>query len=183
MHELRCICEYIPQLNLETKLALVMHKREYPKPTATAPLALEALTNSKLYIQGQVENPLDLSHLNQENRRVLLLFPSESARVLNKEFLQEDSRPVTLVVPDGSWRQAKRMPKRINGLSETEHVVLPSGQPTQWGIRNEPQENGLATFEAIARAMGIIESENVELTLSSLFTTMVETTLETKYNT
>lgn len=182
MHLHRCICEYIPTLDLKTQLAVVMHKREFTKPTATAPLALEALPNSKLYIHGEIDSPLNLEHLASTERRLLLLFPSQKARVLDTDFLKEDQRPITLVVPDGNWRQAKRIPKRIPGLENAEHVVLPAGAPTSWGIRNEPQENGLATYEAIARAMGIIESKSTEENLMELFHRMVETTIAAKYN-
>jgi len=182
MHIQRCICEFIPSIRLKTQLSVVMHKREFTKPTATAPLALEALENSELYLHGKIDSPLNLEHLKKDDRRLLLLFPSDKARVINEDFLNEDKRPITLVVPDGNWRQAKRIPKRIPGLESAEHVVLPVGEPTAWGIRNEPQENGLATFEAIARALGIIESKDVEKRLMELFHKMVETTIAAKYN-
>ena len=42
-----------------------MHKREFTKPTATAPLALEALENSELYLHGKIDSPLNLEHLKR----------------------------------------------------------------------------------------------------------------------
>jgi DTW domain-containing protein len=182
MHVPRCICDYIPTIHLETHLVVVMHRREFSKPTATAPLAVEALTNSQLYLHGNEDSPLNFEHLNKQDRRVLLLFPSDKARVLDEALLKEDTRPITLVVPDGNWGQAKRISKRVPGLEQTEHVVLPVGKPTSWRIRSEPQENGLATFEAIARSLGIIESKSVEITLMQVFDRMVATILATRNN-
>lgn len=177
MHEENCICEHVPRLSTRTRLCLVMHCREVKKPTATGPLALAALSNSEFYEHGVAGRPLDLSQLHEQERRVLVLFPSEDARPLSAELLAEDPRPVTLVVPDGNWRQATRIPQRVPGVTEAERVTLPSGPATRWGIRRETREEGLATFEAIARAFGILESPEVQTRLEAVFDRMVQTTI------
>ncbi|MFK7999109.1 MAG: DTW domain-containing protein [Polyangiales bacterium] len=180
MHVGDCLCEHIVPQALSTRLALVMHHREVRKSSATGPLALAALTNSELYVHGLRDAPLDLAHLHDEGRRVLLLFPREGARVLDRGLMEEDPRPITLVVPDGNWRQASRAGKRIPGLERAEAVTLPSGPPTRWGVRRETHALGLATFEAIARAFGVLESSSVQNELESLFDRMVATTLATR---
>lgn len=176
MHVGHCLCAHIVPQALSTHLALVMHHREVSKASATGPLALPALTNSRLYVHGLRDQRLDLNHLYEEGRRVLLLFPREGAPVLGRGFVEQDPRPVTLVVPDGNWRQASRAGKRIPGLDRAEAVTLPSGPPTRWGLRRETHALGLATFEAIARAMGILESSSVQAELESLFDRLVATT-------
>lgn len=180
MHVADCLCEHIVPQALSTRLALVMHHREVRKASATGPLALAALTNSELYVHGLREAPLDLGHLHEDDRRVLLLFPREGARVLERSLVEEDPRPITLVVPDGNWRQASRAGKRIPGLDRAEAVTLPPGPPTKWGVRRETHALGLATFEAIARAFGVLESVSVQTELESLFGRMVATTLATR---
>jgi tRNA pseudouridine65 synthase len=87
---------------------------------------------------------------------------------------------VTLVVPDGSWGQAKRAAKRIPGMAQAEMVVLAAGSPTAYRLREEPKLGGLATFEAIARALGVLESPAIQAQLEGLFATMVERTLSTR---
>ena len=180
MHMQLCICGSIPRYALATRLVLVMHRSEYRKTTATGPLALEALPNSELRIHGRQEQPLDFSDLNIPERRTLLLFPGDDVPILTRLFLNQDSRPVTLVVPDGNWRQASRMGRRLPGLEHAEMVRLPEGVETRWGIRRESHNEGLATFEAIARALGIIESPAVQLGLDDLFRLMVQRTLQTR---
>ncbi len=177
LHTTSCICEHIEPIASNTRLALVMHHREVDKPTATGPLALLALSNSELFVHGLRESLLDLHHLQSEGRRVLVLFPAEGARTLDQAIQDGDARPITLVVPDGSWRQAHRMPRRIPGLENVECVVLPAGPNSRWGIRKEPVEGGVATFEAIARAFGILESSAVQSKLEALFDQLVEATL------
>lgn len=178
LHLPLCICEAIPRYALATRLVLVMHHRERIKTTATGPLALEALANSELRIHGRQDQLLDFSDLNSPDQRTLLLYPGDDVPILSKEFLGKDSRPITLVVPDGTWRQASRMGRRLPGLAHAEMVRLPPGPPTRWGIRREHHPQGLATFEAIARALGIIESPAVQNGLEELFLLMVRRTLQ-----
>ena len=178
MREDLCLCPSIPVYDLPTRLVLVMHYRELPKPTATGPLALVVLPNSELRVQGLRDRILDFSDLDIPERRTLFLYPDAAAPVLNQSFLNNDPRPVTLVVPDGTWSQASRMGKRLPGLDHAEMVRLPEGPRTQWGIRREPHPHGLATFEAIARAFGIIESSDVQSGMEELFLLMVQRTIK-----
>ncbi|MDD2338673.1 MAG: DTW domain-containing protein [Geobacteraceae bacterium] len=180
LHTHLCICSDIPRLDLDTRLVLVMHHREWAKPTATGPLALAVLSNSELRIQGYQEQPLDLQDLNTEQRRTLLLYPAEESQILSRSLLAEDPRPVNLVVPDGNWRQAARMGRRLPGLEHATMVRLPEGAKTGWGVRKECHPEGLATFEAIARALGIIDSAYVQERMEELFSLMVTRTLQAR---
>lgn len=180
MHAAACVCEHMLPLVLETRVVLIMHYKELPKTTATGPMALAALENSALYVHGRRGEPVELDHLHDEPRRVLVLFPQVDARPLSETFRSDDRRPVTLLVPDGSWRQASRISKRIGAVARAEPVTLPQGPTTRWGVRRETHPAGLATFEAIARALGYLESEAVRLELESSFERMVTATYQNR---
>ncbi len=184
MHQELCICDAIPKLDVLTRVVLIMHRRECAKTTATGPLALLALPNSELHIHGHREAPLNFESLKDPARRALLLFPDDDVPVLTPEWLRSSTsipdRPITLVVPDGSWRQAKKMSVRIPGLEHAERVRLPEGPPSAYQLREETRYEGLATFEAIARALGCIESKDVQTQLETLFNLMVKRTLSTR---
>ena len=180
MNAAACMCQHMVPLELETRLVLIMHYKELPKTTATGPLALAALENSELYVHGRRGQPVELDHLHDEERRVLVLFPQEGACALSESFRDDDPRPVTLLVPDGSWHQASRMPKRIAAVGRAQPVTLPPGPATRWGVRKETHPSGLATFEAIARALGYLESNAVRLQLEGLFERMVTATYQNR---
>ena len=180
MQTAACVCAHIVPLALETRVVLIMHYKELAKTTATGPLALAALDNSERHVHGLRGQPIELDHLHDEERRVLLLFPQEGACPLSEAFRNDDPRPVTLVVPDGSWRQASRIPKRIGALARAEPVTLPPGPRTRWGLRKEIDPSGLATFEAIARALGYLESHAVRLELEGLFERIVTATCQNR---
>src|SRR5512146_2076930 len=92
MHIDLCICASIPQYTLDTRLVLVMHRREHKKATATGPLALEILSNSELRIHGHQDSPLDFSDLDISGRRTLLLYPADDAPMLSRGLLDSDER-------------------------------------------------------------------------------------------
>jgi DTW domain-containing protein YfiP len=180
MHAGACVCEHMLPLALETRVVLIMHYKELPKTTATGPMALAALENSELHVHGRQDQPLELEHLHDEKRRVLVLFPQQGACPLSESFRNADPRPVTLVVPDGNWRQASRISRRIGAVARAQPVTLPPGPTTRWGVRRETHPAGLATFEAIARALGYLESEAVRLELESSFERMVTATYQNR---
>lgn len=180
LHLSDCICADIPVLDLRTRVVLVMHHKERHRTTNTGALALEALTNHRFLMHGLRDHPADLRPLVEDGRRELLLFPSDDARVLTPELVADDPRPVTLVVPDGNWRQASRAARRLPGADQFANVVLPEGPATRYRLRHEPVEGGLATFEAIARAIGILESPEAQTSLETLFDEWVRRTLVTR---
>lgn len=164
-----CICSEIPDLSTTTDLRLWMHFREAHKTTATAPLVHAAVPSSTLYHYGARDAPGPEIMALGPSRRALLLYPDEEAEVLSAEFIARDPRPITLVVPDGTWRQASRAARRLSSAFELTRVALPKGEPSAWGLRREPKAFGLATIEACARALGILESKEIENQLLSVF--------------
>jgi DTW domain-containing protein YfiP len=56
-------------------------------------------------------------------------------------------------------------------------VKLPPGPPSEYRLRHSPHRENLSTFEAISRAMGILEGKAVQRTLEELFLKKVERTL------
>jgi DTW domain-containing protein len=174
LHQSLCLCALIPRLATRTRVVLVIHRVEQRKPTNTGLLAVECLQNSELWVRGHATHGDERFQLDPATTP-LLLFPSEGAPSLT-EFAQS-SRPVSLIVPDGNWRQASRVPHRVPCLAGVARVSLPAGPPTMYRLRHEPRDGGLATMEAIARALGVLESPAVQQTLEHVFCVMVERVL------
>ncbi len=180
MHVERCICEVLTPMDTPTKLALVMHRREVKKSTNTGHLALKCLSDSELFVRGHQEAPADLAPLEEEGRTTLLLFPREDAEVLNPDFVAGLSRPLTLIVPDGTWAQARRMVKREPVMTNAIAVLPPPGPKTEYRLRHEHVDGGLATGEAIARALGALDGPAVQAHSENAFRLVVEGTLASR---
>ena len=175
-----CICHLIPEIKLQTKLLVVVGKREELVPTNTGRLATLALTNSATLIHGDLDRPLNLKEHLSDTYSHLLLYPSSDADLLTTEYVQKLKRPITLIVPDSNWRQANKMRRRNEDLSQMPVVKLAAGAPTRYRVREESQSEGLATLEAIARAMGVLEGDNVQKQLEQLLDEMVTRVLKSR---
>jgi DTW domain-containing protein len=173
MHDSLCVCALMPRLATRTRLALVIHRDEERKPTNTGRLATECLTNSEVFVRGHKEAPSAPMTWDPETEP-LLLFPHPDATVLVP---RARTARVTLIVPDGNWRQASKVRNRVPGLRDIACVTLPADAPSIYRLRSEAHAKGLATVEAIARAMGILEGPEVRVALEAVFRAMVERTL------
>lgn len=177
MHETLCICALVPRLATRTRLELIVHTREERKPTNTGQLATRCLERSHLAIMGDRERPLELAPVTADEQAVVL-YPADDAVPITRFAASE--RPIVLIVPDGTWRQASKMRKRIPGLAALPCVTLPDTGPTTYRLRAEVHDGGLATFEAIARALCILEGDAgppIEAAMLAVFRVMVERTL------
>lgn len=180
INHLLCFCELFPQLNFSTKVLVIMHRAERMLPSNTARLATNSLINSELRIRGLENAPLDLTDLNSENNEHLVLFPSDNSIMLTPKFISSIKKPITLIIPDGSWNQARNTMRREAALQKLAKVTLPKGELSQYRLRAEPTDESVSTFEAIERALSIIHGDPATLELKKIFTIMVERTLWAK---
>ena len=174
MHESLCVCSLIPRIETRTRLVLVIHRDEERKPTNSGQLAALCLPNSEVCVRGVVGRPAP-RFVPDPATQPLLLFPSE--RAIPIATFAQSARPITLIVPDGTWRQAAKVRQRMPGLADVPCVSLPPDVPTTYRLRAEFHDDRLATLEAIARALGILEGVWVREALEQLFRVMVERTL------
>jgi DTW domain-containing protein YfiP len=174
LHQSLCLCALIPRLETRTRLLLIIHRFEDRKSTNTGRLGSECLVNSEVLVRGHRDQPTAPLSFGAETRP-LLLFPHPDATPL--DVLTRDERAVTLIVPDGNWRQASRVRSRVPGLSDVPCVYLPEGAASSYRLRAESHSGGLATVEAIARAFGLLEAPEIQAAIESVFDAMVERTL------
>jgi DTW domain-containing protein len=174
LHASLCVCALIPRIDTRTRLVLVIHRREARKPTNTGRLATECLLNSEVIVRGHESSP-GVPFTWDGSTQPLLLFPHDDAIPIARFAASE--RPVTLIVPDGTWRQASKVRNRVPGLHDVPCVSIAPGAPTAYRLRNETRTEGLATIEAIARAFGVLEGPHVRSALELVFRVMVERTM------
>lgn len=172
-----CVCAEAPGLDLRTQVLVIMHFREVPLTTNTARWATLALKNAEIRVRGLPEQPLKTDDLGGVDREWWVLYPDEGAEVLDADWARARAKPVTLIVPDGNWAQAKKAFKREPALQAFPRVKLPPGPPSKYWLRAAPRPEALSTYEAIARALGVLEGPLVQEKMEKLFDLMVERTL------
>lgn len=176
MHATLCICALVPRLRPRTRVTLLVHHREARKPTNTGQLAARCLDRSTVEIFGQPGRLIEPPIVHDEVP--LLLFPDHDALPITR--YASCDRPIALFVPDGNWTQARKVRRRGPAFAAIPCVTLPDTGPTEYRLRAEPQRGGLATLEAIARALRILEGAagpEIEAAMLAVFRVMVERTL------
>ena len=148
-----CICDAIPRIELSTKICLVVHARELRRTTNTGRLALRALVNSEMRVRGQTRETLDLRDLLTPQYRTFLFYPSDDAVELVKELVAQDPKPIQLIVPDGTWRQASKVHYRHHELKDVKRVMISTPNVSKFHLRAQHKREGMATLQAIACAL------------------------------
>ena len=144
--------------------------------TNTARQVNHVLTNSEVQVRGMRDQFFDARGFIQPGYLNCVLFPAEGALDLSDfaypqraDLLGSEKTPVNLIVPDGTWSQAKKIVVREKVWAELPRVVLPPGPPTEYGLRETRHPEGVCTFEAVARALGILEGPSIQEQMEAYF--------------
>jgi DTW domain-containing protein YfiP len=180
MHRSLCICALLPRIATRTRLVLVLHQLEARKPTNTGALAARCLENSAVVYRGRAPDGAAADPLDDQlsiERDPLLLYPHPSATPLAA--WRGAANPITLIVPDGTWPQTVRTCRRLRAGAELPCVSLPAPGIAVDRLRDAGRPDRLATLEAVALALGILEGPAVRDALMRVYRIMTERTLWT----
>ena len=175
-----CLCDVVPRIEVRTKVCLVIHHRELSRSSNTGLLATRALLNSEVRVRGEQRQALDLKDLLTAPYRSLLFYPSADAVELNQALVLQDSRPIQLLVPDGTWRQARKIQSRHPELRDLPRVKISTPNTSIFQLRAQSKPERMATLQAIAEGLGIIEGDVVRVQLMKLYQAKIERTLKAR---
>jgi len=166
-----CVCALIPSVETRTRVLVVMHARESAQLSNTGRLAHFALPASNVVLRGLPFTPVDLSDLDDPSRRGVLLFPEPGVPPLSASDRPNDGKELLLIVPDGGWRQAKRIVRSEERLGTLPWRSLPDPPVSRYHLRRAPHDGFLSTFEAITEALAVLEEDGdaVRATLMGFF--------------
>lgn len=173
----QCLCDVVPRIELKTRICLVIHRRELTRSSNTGLLALRALVNSEMRIRGGGRDALDLTDLLTPRYRTFLFYPSDDAVELDQALVAQERTPIQLIVPDGSWRQARKIHSRQHELKDVARVKIGTPNNPAFQLRAQSRPEGMATLQAIAHGLGVIEGDGVGAQLMNLYHAKIERTL------
>lgn len=157
------MCAAIPRVETRVELLIVQHVTELRLTSNTGRLAALALPKARIESYGGGE-PFDGSVLLAEPAALLY-----SAAASGPSTQASELPNITkLVVLDGSFRQARRMYKRIHALRQLPELALPAPSVAPHRLRQPPHEGGMSTLEAIAHALALLEGPEVAAPLHAL---------------
>ncbi len=123
----------------------------------TARMASLCLPNAKLHVGMRWDHdPAFVAELADPARPPVLLYPGPGARDILAE---PPSGPVTLVVVDGTWSQAKTLVRDNPILHALPRYAFVTPEPSHYRIRKEPRDEYCSTIEALMHALGALEGD------------------------
>jgi DTW domain-containing protein YfiP len=163
-------------LPTRTRVLLLQHPREEFMPVGTARLAHLCLPQSELHVGIDFDDDArvraTLAAAEAEGRPAHLLFPGPNAVDLADV---PPDRPITLVVVDGTWWQARKLTKRNAMLAALPQLRFTPPAPSRYRIRKEPADHCVATVEALAHVLGALEGDPARFaTLLRPFEAMID---------
>ncbi|NBF08411.1 tRNA-uridine aminocarboxypropyltransferase [Pseudomonas sp. Fl4BN1] len=152
--EKHCLCLLIPELSSRTRVLLLQHPSEVNHALNTARLAALGLSNAELVV-GEVFEDLP-ALLNRPGYQARLLFPADDAQPLQAYAASDE--PLLLVVPDGTWRKARKLLHHNPLLAALPRVTLATVLESRYRLRKAPGPGALSTLEAIVQALQVLEA-------------------------
>ena len=173
--EAGCLCPSIPRLEAGVRILVVRHASERPRLTNSGRWAAAALVGASVYDHALEETRSDASLAAAIGEGpAWLLYPSGSGD------RPPGPPPRTLVVPDATWSQARRMVQRLAPLQNLPRLALPPPPPATLRLREPPRPGGMSTLEAVAGALELLGDAAAAKALRRLHQVAVEKTLRLK---
>jgi DTW domain-containing protein len=148
-----CYCTFVPRLETRTRVEILQHPRERDVPINTARIAKLCLPASDLHV-GVSWSELPFAH--DTSRPAVLLYPGPGAIDIEREPPQG---PVTLVVVDGTWWQARKIVRTSPALTALPRYAFRPPTASDYRIRKEPRDDYVSTVEALVQVLGVLEGD------------------------
>src|ERR1051325_5774850 len=151
-----CYCRALPRIDTATRVVILQHPRERDMPIGTARMASLCLPEAELHVGVSWSAERLAGALGDPARPPILLYPGPTAR----DILRDPPRgPVTLVVVDGTWSQARGVVRDNPVLQSLPRYAFATPEPSQYRIRREPRAEYVSTIEALMHVLGVLEGE------------------------
>jgi len=149
-----CWCDKLPHLPTRTRVVILQHPREREVGIGTARMAHLALPDSILRVGVDFSDDEVVRALPADS---WLLFPGPGARDVRE---LHSGGPLTLVVVDGTWSQARSLVRRNPRLAALPRIAFSPRRPSGYHrIRREPADFCVSTIEALAEVLDVLEPE------------------------
>ncbi len=152
-----CYCPLLPRLETRTRVVILQHRRERDMAIGTARMASLCLPQAELHVGVDWTNSEPLAQaLGDPERPPVLLYPGPNARDI---LTDPPVGPVTLVVVDGTWAQARTVVRDNPLLNALPRYAFSAPEPSRYRIRREPSAEYCSTIEALMYVLGVLEGD------------------------
>jgi DTW domain-containing protein YfiP len=153
-----CYCAALPRLETRTRVVILQHPRERDMPIGTARMASLCLPSASLHvgIRWEADSAVLRDALGDPARPPILLYPGPDATDILRD---PPPGPVTLVVVDGTWSQARSVVRDNPVLRALPRYAFAAPVKSEYRIRKEPDDEYVSTIEALMHVLGALEGD------------------------
>ncbi|MDB4944653.1 MAG: hypothetical protein JWP97_4187 [Labilithrix sp.] len=172
-----CYCAHLTNVPTRTRVVLLQHPREEDMAIGTARMASLCLPNSELHVGVHFEGSAALERaLSDPAAPAALLYPGDDAIDVLRD---PPPGPITLVVVDGTWWQARKLVRTNRTLASLPRYAFRAPSPSEYRIRKEPDEAYVSTIEALVHVLGVLEGDPERMqALLTPFRAMIDKQIE-----
>ena len=150
-----CLCTDWPELSWPHRFCLLIHQREFGKPSNTGKLVKAMLPETLVLDWSRVEPPAELPGLLQGgNYQPMLLMPEEYA-IYHRSHQASiaDDKPKLFILLDATWQQARKMYRQSPYLHDLPLMGLADVPESRYELRRNQKNGHLCTAEVAAEIM------------------------------
>ncbi len=153
-----CVCHIIEPMESALDFVLLLHRDEILKPTNTGRLIADILpNNTHAFAWQRLELAPELEGLLADPKRCCaLVFPDAQAQPVAQlqQQAQANQQTLTLILLDGTWKQARKMNNSSPDLAGLPRVICQPSTQGEYSLRKAAHAGCLSTVEA---AIDILE--------------------------
>ena len=166
------MCEACAPVPNRTRVSVLQHPAEADHPKGTVRILAQCLTRLDVF---KGETPEDFRKASFDidalTRNTALLFPGPGSEALETSDVSQVDHWIIL---DGTWRKAARILHQNPALSALTRFHFSSPPASAYAIRKSPGEHHLATAEAVAYLLNVVEPTLDTRPISHAMRTMVD---------
>ncbi|TKB02592.1 DTW domain-containing protein [Alteromonas portus] len=155
-----CICAHINTVSTALDIVIIQHEKEALHAKNTARLVSLCIPSTRIILANDEASMKSFSE-QCVPRHSVLVYPNEGSKPIENVDPKTRSEVKTLILIDGSWKQAFGLVKKNPWLSDLQALHFASAPPSNYAIRHTTLNNALSTLEATAYALQCLENIDV----------------------
>lgn len=180
-----CLCPWLPRVDSECGVCLLMHDIEPLKPSNTGWLIADVVPDTFAFTwQRTGVDPRLLDLLADPQWQPLVIFPGEYAapqRVVGRVERQPDKRPLFILL-DATWTEARKMFRKSPYLDGLPVLSLQPEALSRYRLRRSTRSDHLCTAEVAALCLELAGDSAAANTLDAWLDVFTEHYLGAKHH-
>jgi len=159
-----CMCEYINEIDTNTKFIILMHPKEYRKTkNGSGHFTNLSLNNCELYVGIDFSNHKAINNLiNDTSNSCYVLYPGKNSINLNKQTIKEQGKTNVLFLVDSTWACANSILTQSQNIKALPKMSFTHTKTSNFTIKKQPEDYCLSTMETTLCVLELLNMHGIE---------------------